>query len=504
MAFNQRQSGIFLSYIGEAVKIVSGLLYTPIMLRLLGQSEYGLYQLVNSVVSYLGLLSFGFGSAYIKYYSQCKAENDEKGISKLNGMFMLIFSFLSLLCLLCGSIMVLHADSILGSGLTAGEITKARILLAIMVVNMALTFPNVVFNCYVTAHEKFIFQKTIRILQNVLNPFLALPLMIAGFGSIAVVVVSTVLTFAVFASNVFYCKKRLGISFSFHGLELSKLNAMWIFTFFIFLNQLIDQINWNVDKILLGRMSGTAAVAIYGVGAQINTMYVQTSTAISNVFIPKVNRIVSESNDNKELTDLMIRVGRMQFVILALVVSGFVFFGKPFIEMWAGHEYYEAYYIVLLLIIPATVPLVQNLGIEVQRAKNKHKARSIVYFCVAISNVVISIPLIYVWGVIGAAVGTMISLVCGNILFMNWYYQKKLNLDIVRFWKSLLSFIPAIVLVIIYGVIYCYFIEITGWLLLAISIITYSGVYFAVMWLFGFNSSEKRLMISLINRKLQR
>jgi O-antigen/teichoic acid export membrane protein len=123
---------------------------------------------------------------------------------------------------------------------------------------------------------------------------------------------------------------------------------------------------------------------------------------------------------------------------------------------------------------------------------------------VAISNVVISIPLIYVWGVIGAAVGTMISLVCGNILFMNWYYQKKLNLDIVRFWKSLLSFIPAIVLVIIYGVIYCYFIEITGWLLLAISIITYSGVYFAVMWLFGFNSSEKRLMISLINRKLQR
>ena len=73
---------------------------------------------------------------------------------------------------------------------------------------------------------------------------------------------------------------------------------MWIFTIFICLNMIADQINWNVDKVLLGRFSGTVAVTIYGVGGQLNTMYMQLSTTISNVFIPQVNRIVADNDDN--------------------------------------------------------------------------------------------------------------------------------------------------------------------------------------------------------------
>ena len=37
-------------------------------------------------------------------------------------------------------------------------------------------------------------------------------------------------------------------------------------------NQIIDQINWSVDKFLLGRFAGTTAVAVYGVGGQINSI----------------------------------------------------------------------------------------------------------------------------------------------------------------------------------------------------------------------------------------
>ena len=60
MKKNQRKIGVIMSYLAQFIQILTGILYTPIMLRLLGQSEYGLYQLVFSVVSYLSLLSFGF------------------------------------------------------------------------------------------------------------------------------------------------------------------------------------------------------------------------------------------------------------------------------------------------------------------------------------------------------------------------------------------------------------------------------------------------------------
>lgn len=500
MAVNQRKAGVILTYTGEAIKILSGLIYTPIMLRLLGQSEYGLYQLVYSVVSYLSLLSLGFGSAYMRFYSRYKAQNDREGIARLNGMFLTIFCSISVICILCGSVMVMNAGAVFGDGLTPAELDKAKILMALMVANLALTFPNSVFNCSVTAHEKFLFQKLLFVLQNLLSPFLTLPLLLMGYGSVAMVVIQTALTVGALISNIYYCLKKLGVRFAFRGFQLSLLKEMWIFTFFIFLNQIIDQVNWSVGKFLLGRYAGTTAVAVYGVGAQINSMYLQMSTAVSGVFIPKVNRIVAEKGDDGELTGLFTRIGRIQFIVMVLILTGFIFFGQPFIRYWAGEGYEKAYYVVLLLIIPVTIPLIQNIGIEIQRAKNKHQARSIVYLVMAVVNVFISIPLIGVFDSVGAAMGTSVSLIAGNILFMNWYYHKKIGINIVYFWKEIAKFVPALIAPCLLGVVLMNCLSFTSIAMLVGGIVVYAAVYCASMWLLGMNAEEKTLITGFLRR----
>ena len=104
MNISQRKSGVIISYASEVIKILSGLLYTPIMLRLLGQSEYGLYQLVYSVVSYLSLLSFGFTASYMRFYSRAKTKNEQDDVARVNGMFMIIFMAIAAICILCGAV----------------------------------------------------------------------------------------------------------------------------------------------------------------------------------------------------------------------------------------------------------------------------------------------------------------------------------------------------------------------------------------------------------------
>lgn len=491
---NQKKAGIILSYISEAIKILSGLIYTPIMLRLLGQNEYGLYQLVHSVIAYLGLLSLGFGSAYFRFYSRYKAKRDEHGIAGLNGMFLIIFCAMSAICLLCGFVMLGNLHGIFGSGLTDAEYDTARILMIFMIFNMALTFPNSVFECFITAHEEFVFQKILLILKNLLNPFLTLPLLISGYGSIGMVCVTSCLTVAGMVSNIFFCYKKLHIKFNFAGFGFALLKEMWMFTFFIFLSQIIDQVNWSIDRFLLGRLSGTAAVAVYGVGGQINGMYLQFSLAISNVFVPKVNRIVAEDDDNGELMRLFTEVGRVQFIVMALILTGFLFFGHPFIRFWAGSGYEEAYFVTLFLIAPVTAPLIQNLGIEIQRAKNKHKTRSIVYLGIAAANVFISIPLIKAFGPVGAAMGTAISLIVGNVLFMNWYYHKRIGLDMICFWKSILGFVPALILPCIVGIAFLHFVSVDNWGVLVMGMAVYIMVYAASMWRWGMNSEERQVI----------
>lgn len=498
---SQRKVGVLLSYVSEAIQILTSLVYTPIMIRLLGKSEYGLYQLVYSVVAYMSLFSLGFGSSYMRFYSRFKAKKDEEEIARLNGMFMTIFLIMSAVCIVCGAVLTLNIETVLGKGLTASELSRAKILMALMVFNMAVSFPASVFNCNTTAHERFIFQKAIIVAQKILNPFLTLPLLLLGYGSVGMVFVTTAITVVSFICNAVFCLKKLKIKFLFEGFKFSLLKEMWGFTFFIFLNQIIDQINWNLDKFLLGRMVGTTGVAVYGLGAQINTMYLQFSTSISNVFVPKVNSIVAETDDNAELSRLFAKIGRIQFIVLGLILSGFIIFGQPFMNFWGGPGYEKSYNIALWLIVPSTIPLIQNLGLEIQRAKNKHKARSVVYLCVVLANIGVSIELIKKLGVSGAAIGTAISITLGTILFMNWYYHNKLGIDILYFWKNIAKFTPAIVICVLIGVAIRILVPMDSIIKLGIAVCVYAIVYAMAMWKLGMNEEEKAMVQGILHLK---
>ena len=504
MKINQLKIGVILSYITMFAQNIIGILYTPIMLRLLGKSEYGLYQLVYSVVSYLGLLSFGFGSAYVRFYSRYKVKDDEDGIARLNGMFITIFLIIALISILAGSVLVVNVELIFKQGLTPSEINTARILMILMVFNLAVTFPSSVFDSYVTAHECYFFQRVVSLLQTVLNPFLTLPLLLMGYKSISLVVVTTVLTLGKFVLNVYYCKKKLNMQFKFKNMQFSLLKEIWVFSFFIFLNMIVDQINWSVDKFILGMFGGTVAVAVYAVGGQINTLYMSLSTSVSSVFIPRINTIVADNDDNAKLTDIFTRVGRIQFIVLALVLFGFILLGKYFISVWAGNGYDSAYYVVLLLIIPVTVPLIQNLGVEIQRAKNMHKFRSIVYFIIAFGNVLLSIPLTKVYGEVGAALGTAITMTLGNVIIMNWYYHARVKLDMKYFWNNIFSLLPAILVSFFIGLAVSKVIVVDSIINFIIVGCIYVLAYIICMYLFGLNSYEKSLFDGVINKVLRR
>lgn len=492
--FNQLKAGALLSYISMVLGYLVSIIYTPIMLRLLGQSEYGLYNLVASVVAYLGVLNFGFGSAYMRYYSRYKVKDDRKKIENLNGMFLIIFSFIGVIAVIAGLLLAMNTEIVLGSELTGIELSRAKSLMIILVINLAVSFPNIVFVSHITANEKFVFQKLIEMIRVVLNPFFVLPILIMGYGSVGMVVISTLLNIVIEIIYTLYCVKKLKMRFSFRNFDFKLMKEMTVFSSFIFINLVIDQINWNVDKFILGRFHGTVSVAIYGLAAQLNTYYLTIASTVSSVFIPRVHRLVANSVQNTEISKLFEKIGRVQFIILSLILTGLVFFGRPFINMWAGNKYDGAYPIVLLLIIPVTIPLIQNIGIEIQRAKNMHQFRSWIYFFIAIGNLCLTIPLAKTYGGVGAAIGTATSLIIGNGFIMNWYYHFRVGLDMWSFWKQIFGFVPALIPPILLGI----FINSTFDLYNVLHFLVFGAVYvlvfFVSMWLIGMNQYEKSLI----------
>ena len=309
--------------------------------------------------------------------------------------------------------------------------------------------------------------------------------------------------------RLIYCFGKLHIRVLFRGFDGAVLKDIAVFSGFIAINMVVDQVNNNLDKLIITRFCGTAATAVYAVGQQLHTYFISFSTAVSSVFTPRIHQLVQDNKDDKArlrsvLTELFVRVGRIQFLILSLVCTGIIFFGKPFIYFWAGPGYDDAYIIVLLLIIPGMVPLTQNLGIEMQRAQNLHKYRSIIYGAMAIGNLAISIWLCRYLGAIGCAIGTAIAVALANGLVMNIFYQRRLNIDVTVFWKNIGRMALGLLPPAACGVLMMRFVNLYSIPMLLGGIIVYTAIYCASVWLLSMNGYEKALVGGMVRKVLRK
>lgn len=494
MAINQRKAGAILTYVHIVLNNTISLLYTPIALRMLGQSQYGLFGTASSLTSYLSLLSLGIGGAYIRWNTKYRAEKDYEGEKKLNGLFFSIFSVLSFVSLAIGVVIFFVAPSIFCATFTSEELSDLQIIILIYVVNSALTlFMTPIFAC-IQSYERFLILRVVSILSVIITPVINLVILYNGGRAVALQFAMLAVSIITFVIYFAYARFRIKMRFSFRGFQKHLLKEILVFSGFLFLNTITDLLTDSTDNMILGITSGTIAVAIYTVGHNFKNYFIQFSSAVSGVFYPKVNQIVMTTNDNKVLTELMTRIGRLQFYIVSLLMIGYAAVGKPFISIWAGEDYGAAYVIGLLLLAGAYIPLFQNIGIEIQKAKNKHKIRSIVYLGVAVANVILTIPFAIMWEGIGAALATFLCCLAGNVLFMNIYYQKGIRLDMGYFWKNILKIVPSFIPTIAVCVLINMFLPIYNikWLLLAVIIILV--VYLVSIYSFAMNDYEKDLL----------
>lgn len=504
MKVNQLRAGVVMTYLNIGLGSLIPIFYTPIMLRILGQSEYGLYSLANSVVGYLSLLTFGLGSTIVRYVAKYRAEGDKEGEEKVIGLFILMYSFLAIFVLIGGAIISGNVEAIFHRGLTDSEITKIAILVQIMAFNTAISFPISVFGSIIMAHEKYIYRQVVNILSTVAVPCANLVVLYLGYGSIGMSIVSTGLQFLMLPLNAGYCFKVLGIRPQFRKLPIKLIKEIASFSIFVFIGSIVDMLFWATDKVILGMLTSTAVVAVYNIGVTFNSMMTNISTAFSGVLMPKITGMITKKATSKELTELFIRVGRLQYLIIALVLSGFIVFGRDFILLWAGPEYKEAYFIAIVTLIPLAIPLIQNTGLSIVTAQNKHQFRSIVYLIIAIVNVVSTYIVVPSLGGFGAALCSAISYVIGQGIIMNIYYYKITKLNIPLFWKNIISMSVIPIIMIMISLFIAQFSPFNSWFKLIIAIIIYTLIYSAGMYIFSMNAYERDVIRQPLQRVLNK
>lgn len=496
----QMSLGVVLSYISIAVKLLSGILYTPVVLHTLGQSQYGVYSLCISFIGYLTILNAGVNAAYIRFYVQEKTVREES-VEKLNGLFCKIFIVLSTIGLIGGLVIAAFSPLIFGSKITPEEYGLVKTCFVLLAFTISIEIFTCHFKSFVTANEEFIFGKTLDIIGAILAPVLTVPLLLRGANCTAIISVRLVVSALLLIVNVIFCRKKLGIHFLFVKAEKSLLKNISQFIGFIALQSIMDQLNWQIDKFILARTQGTSEISVYSVGSTFNTYFLLIGAVVSSVFIAEINRLVA-NGDNRQLNNLFRKTSKIFTLIIGFAIIAFFVFGKSFILRWAGPDYGRSFTVAWMLMSPVTFTIIFGLGQDIARAKNKHQVQIIINVCVCVVNMIVSIPLAIHYGAVGSAFGTFVAEIVVCIIIQPIYYKKVLEIEVGNVFLDVARYLRGIILPVCFGI----FINHVGVLKENYASIIVYGLIFTVIYIvsvmtFSLNKTDRQNILNLIQRK---
>ncbi len=441
----QRKIGVALSYVSMLCSVLISLFYHPFLFSHLGGSaeaatvQYGLNSFVSSLTSWMSLLSAALSSSYIRFATLAEKEGGEDGLKRTNGVYLSFFLVVAGVVMVAGAaffvLLVTRAiplDNYDDS--SRGIIYKLAI---IQTSSIVLDTPMIIATCFLTYRQRFIWQKAIAISASVLSPLVAMPFLLNGCSVLITSLISISISLAANVANLLYAIKRLGLKACFSKDAETKRLAHTVFGFcaVILFNSVVDQIESQIDKSILGFMTDASMVTIYTVGITFDSYLVTASYAFSNVYSTEINILVAKG-DTQGLQRLFDRICKVELAIIFTAWGGFTACGQSFVVNWAGADKAQGYAVGVILMGLRSFALGCNPCIEVQRAMNKVKFRAVAYSIGAVANVGLSILLVYLFpreqAVFGCVIGTVISSVACKWIAMTAYNQH-IGLDMRRY-----------------------------------------------------------------------
>jgi O-antigen/teichoic acid export membrane protein len=442
------KAGIVLTYLRLAVYIVISIIYPPRLVSFLTPETYNIYQFAISIATWVLLLSFGIENSYVRFATEAEQKGGAESLKKTNGFYLIIFTIISLLELIVGLLVAFlyRSQAISLSNYDETKRNLLSILIAVTVINESADFLMSFFTWFIYYKGEFIWEQSIFLLVRVLTVGTTLGALFSGVDVVAVALISLCVQLALDIANVLYAFFRLHIHFSFpHPSEFrGMLKEVIVFSFFLFLIVIVNQVNSNIGKTVLGHLDSEdqSAVTVFSFGIQFFEYESLIATAITTNFAPKVNRLAI-THDDEQVKSYFLRVSNIQMIILFMIVGGFAICGLDFVHAWLADSTLTSanlnnvYYIALCVLAMWIIPFSETLGIEIQKAYNKHKFLAISNLLFALVNIGVTIGILFALPsnlkIFAPIIGMAVAVFGGNIIVTNIYYKKEMKLPVGRF-----------------------------------------------------------------------
>lgn len=494
---SQLKTGAIISYASIALNILAGLLYTPWMVHEIGQSNYGIFTLANSLIS-LFLIDFGLSAATSRYVAKYRVEDNPEGLNQALGIIYRLYILIDIVIFLVLVTVFFFIEGIY-SNLTGEEIEKLKVVFCITSLYSLISFPCITFNGILNAYEQFIPLKSADIIQRLTMVGFTVIALLCGKGLYALVLINAACGLLSIAYKYFYVRRCVKIlpAMKQKSRDLHLYKEVFGFSAWSTVSSLAQRLVFNITPTILGMVAigASAEIALFGIVSTIEGYFYIITTAINGMFLARITTILYHKNENDELTSLAVKVGRFQYALNGLMCVGFALVGKEFMLLWMGEEYLAAYSGILLVVFPGLFLNSLQIANTSLIAQNLVKYQAFIAVATGVCNVVLSFVLASFWGVIGACISIctayFVRLICTIVVV-----HRKTEINIGTFIKEcyMKMSIPVVAALIV-GTVAVSYIDSQGWLMLCIKALVITMIYGISIYILGLSKTERNKIL---------
>jgi O-antigen/teichoic acid export membrane protein len=440
------------------ISIVIPIFITPFLIHKLGDSHYGLWILINSVIGYYGILDLGITTSIVRYVSKYIATNDEKNLNSFVNTALLIFLLVGIVTIILSVVLSIFLTDVFD--LSAEDAELFPRLLIVISISFALSFPSRTFNSILRGIQRYDIANVIDILCSIIQTFMVVYFLSQGSGLMSLGLITLLnKTINVLLSLLFAMRKTPMLRIDLKKAQKSMLKTIFGYSIFSFIWRIGDYLRFQTGYLIIGAFLPTRAITYYSIGTRLMSYYHEAILALCSIS-PPIFSSMDALDQTENIRRLLLSGTRYLSIISVYIGTSLILYGKPFITLWIGEGYESSYYIMLILALPYIMLTSQMMSVSAVYGIEKHKFLSFITLLEGVVNLGLSIVLVKHYGIYGVALGTAIPMLIINLFVQPVYVCRITGLPLLTYIKRgllvqlLISVLYFIVVKIVISAIY--------------------------------------------------
>ncbi len=419
---------------GSAVRAVNllatalvSMLIMPFVVHALGDRMYGTWALVATIIGYYGTLEFGLTPAINRYMARALGAKDHEEANRVFNTALRLLSGVGAFALAVTVFLAFLARWLAKNPSDAEVLWK---LILILGVYSALLFPTRVLQGALEAQLRYDKTAAIDFLSLALRTVLLIVILLRGYKIVALALATVASGIPGIILYIYFISKELPfLRFESRYWSLDTARKLFSFGIYSFVAATANIIRFRIDALVVASYVGLAAVTHYRVGSTLTQFFMGLMEALSGFFPAVFSRQEGAANF-EGLKKAYFFATKVTICVTSFMGFGLIAWGKPFIQVWMGPSYLDAYPVLVVLTVGMIVMFSQIASPYLLYSLAKHKYTALSSSLEAIANLALSIILAKRYGMIGVALGTLIPMVLAKLFIQPVYVCRLANIPL--------------------------------------------------------------------------